>query len=922
MADNSRQHLTWLLDKHGYDIRKDKPHRAEGGAVPDVEFSSLASPEGYALAKLEAERQGIERYNKDARVPYPPKLDGTDRADFLRSEHDTRPSDEYRERGMLLPWARSPYTGESSVSWPSPVKAVLDQIRETQRMRGDLAKSFKETPDKPFDVYQGPVNRVAGELIDSPKQAATFAYRGATGDVPLFDYDMESGRLVPSQRAIGESTNLAGNLMIGGGMVTKPEGSAGIFAGRTAKTADQAALARAEDMASNGVPREQIWKDTGWFKGVDGKWRFEIDDSASSAKFGRGHMDQQITHPKLYEAYPDMVDARAVIDKSRFNEGAAYGNDAISVGASNLDKARNTALHEIQHLVQGKEGTSVGGDPFSNVRMHKVPFTDLLMADPFEYFGAYKKYKRLAGETEARAVEKRADLTPEQRANRAPWLDYDIPEKDQIVRHGIALANSSKQAGTAALAMDEASRMARARELGFDTNQKWYHGTTGYEPIMRDGFNKKWPHFSSDKSIADSYQGWDRGGIPGTVEAYLRYKNPAFYDAKGSKYTDIANKVFGATWDAERAGHDAMVIRNIRDHMDSSVPAKPHDTVVVFDPKNVRSTDAAFDPAQTHSPNLLASNASDKAGIPGIALANERKGITAYHGSPYAFDRFDPGKIGSGEGAQAYGYGHYFAGNEKVANEYRKALTGNHAGDIHIPTVDGVEVANPSQTLRNIIRDGGNAASFLERMKPRLAEAEAALQKSRLGGDELETMLAETDYSRVKGIIDEASGLVGRRVGTKPAGHTYEVKINADPDHFLDWDKPLTQQPHVMAKMDSELPSYAHDNSPETVKMLRDNLGYSHVDTGKDVYQMGGRDVEGNQRYEDFARILRDKGIPGIRYLDQGSRSAGEGTRNYVVFPGNENIVEILRRYANASMPAGIPGITLDRSSDRRRGAH
>ena len=54
-----------------------------------------------------------------------------------------------------------------------------------------------------------------------------------------------------------------------------------IFAGIGAKTADKAALARAEKLAASGADPKAIWRDTGWFKGGDGKWRFEIDDSAS-----------------------------------------------------------------------------------------------------------------------------------------------------------------------------------------------------------------------------------------------------------------------------------------------------------------------------------------------------------------------------------------------------------------------------------------------------------------------------------------------------------------------------------------------------------------------------------------------------------------------------------------------------------------
>src|ERR1700688_330515 len=52
----------------------------------------------------------------------------------------------------------------------------------------------------------------------------------------------------------------------------------------------------------------------------------------------------------------------------------------------------------------------------------------------------------------------------------------------------------------------------------------------------------------------------------------------------------------------------------------------------------------------------------------------------AYHGSPYDFDAFDTGKIGTGEGAQVYGHGLYFAENEKVARGYQEKLSGDNKG--------------------------------------------------------------------------------------------------------------------------------------------------------------------------------------------------------------------------------------------------
>lgn len=65
------------------------------------------------------------------------------------------------------------------------------------------------------------------------------------------------------------------------------------------------------------------------------------------------------------------------------------------------------------------------------------------------------------------------------------------------------------------------------------------------------------------------------------------------------------------------------------------------------------------------------------------------------------------------------------------------------------------------------------------------------------------------------------------------------------------------------------------------------------------------------------SEALRQNGVPGIRYLDQGSRAAGEGTSNYVVFPGNEHLIEILRRYANASSPTGVLASTPQSDKDQ-----
>jgi hypothetical protein len=54
--------------------------------------------------------------------------------------------------------------------------------------------------------------------------------------------------------------------------------------------------------------------------------------------------------------------------------------------------------------------------------------------------------------------------------------------------------------------------------------------------------------------------------------------------------------------------------------------------------------------------------------------------------------------------------------------------------------------------------------------------------------------------------------------------------------------------------------------------------------------------VPDGERAAAASRLLQQQGIPGIRYLDGGSRSAGSGSSNYVVFPGQEGLLNILER--------------------------
>ena len=226
-------------------------------------------------------------------------------------------------------------------------------------------------------------------------------------------------------------------------------------------------------------------------------------------------------------------------------------------------------------------------------------------------------------------------------------------------------------------------------------------------------------------------------------------------------------------------------------------------------------------------------------GVIGKAL----QAIRAYHGSPHKFDKFDISKIGTGEGAQAYGHGLYFAEAENVAKDYRNKLAPPSV-DTGYPNIDSV--------LRNVY--GGDWNSF-KAANPTpsesLARSIAAIEAR--GGPKIEP-------SR---------------------GYMYEVDIHADPAHMLDWDKPLSEQPAGVQKWASKL-RLPHDLRAPTLQAVLTRPEYVPQNI-----------PFSNERAA--AKSLFKSGIPGIRYLDQGSRGAGEGTSNYVIF--DPNIIDIRRRY-------------------------
>lgn len=262
---------------------------------------------------------------------------------------------------------------------------------------------------------------------------------------------------------------------------------AGVFVGPKSRTWDAAAAQRAAEMETAGIDPRSIWRETGTWRGPEGILRQEIDDSlaqyrpgAIAAQIGSrdeimAPMRMVMEHPDLYAAYEPLGSYGWNVSSSKAPEGGAYythkfGNVVLHPeSAYGLKSGKSTVLHELQHAIQSREGFGRGGNPgmfptplindaktiagelgqgtdrmtinrwFKSTYgrspdpaawdLAEHPMIDRMVADdPVE------NYARLAGEAEARAVQARMKMTPEERRATYPAESFDRPI-DQLIMH-------------------------------------------------------------------------------------------------------------------------------------------------------------------------------------------------------------------------------------------------------------------------------------------------------------------------------------------------------------------------------------------------------------------------------------------------------------------------------------------------------
>jgi hypothetical protein len=380
---------------------------------------------------------------------------------------------------------------------------VLDSIKASTQSRGrdpfDTLARRDPIPrgDPDEGIIQSLTNKFTRELpdfkrgvqalVDDPSNVMKLRSVQEAIERNKLPGDVYAGRIDPtSEEAIIKSFGIGGGLATSGlaksGLSPALEGETGlgIFAGPRSRTADHRALMEAIQAEKGGVHRQDILEGTSWFKGPDGKWRYEIsDENATLHPMADRQADQAMflfDHPEFYAAYPEA--ARTMIAATKPHGGGSStrpggsmypegridipSNDtenaalkAIGKASDPLNSPLSVALHEFQHQVQAREGFTGGASPSwiesqvanqalsqPNMPPSLEKALEAYLALPLkERMGiTHNLYRRNAGEVEAAQTQYRQPMSPIERRqwhpmdDLPPWIknesDIIVPYKD------------------------------------------------------------------------------------------------------------------------------------------------------------------------------------------------------------------------------------------------------------------------------------------------------------------------------------------------------------------------------------------------------------------------------------------------------------------------------------------------------------
>lgn len=329
--------------------------------------------------------------------------------------------------------------------------------------------------------------------------------------------------------------------------------------GKSAKLSSETKqfLKDAQTLEKQGVNPKDIYLRTGWEKGTDGKWKYDMQEGkAEYIKQSNGKLSEVFDYKELFDKYPDAKKIDIIFKPNMDGEGMydEKKNRIFINPSSGPAESRLTILHEIQHWIQNKEGFSKGGSVESarnyiNEKINKESnsksksvlnkFKSLISAKQTDSSGILKTlddlkkistksdfdiYQSIAGEVEARNVEKRLEMTPEERKRTSISETEDIAASEQIV---LSDKNSGKMfqiiGERANLSNEVKNDLLEAKNLDAKgINSKDIYKKTGWEK----GTDGKWKYDMQEGKIEFNNtvgNGGDIGNVLDYNELYEKY---------------------------------------------------------------------------------------------------------------------------------------------------------------------------------------------------------------------------------------------------------------------------------------------------------------------------------------------------------------------------------------------------------------
>lgn len=382
---------TWLdgkIEEGNIDLTKRPVVKNDDGSISTVRSMSIGTDRGEVLiptvaadgSRILSEDEAIKQYDEtgqhlgifatsDFATKYADKLHKDQEAMYasrMSLGSSEKPADALKNKsGTSLPdYAVDALRAPVGVMSDLEIPGGSAQGQSVGHFVGNMLKQVYEAVKLPGDVYQGKIDPGSPQSIEKAFDLATIAVLGPA----------------PVAKAMAE-------------------GTLGSFAGVTSKTVDKSKLYKAQNMELDGIHPDEIWKETGFFRGADKRWRYEIPDEKALIKednlniiidsstpdwgtikakdlytipepkrdvFGAvtkfTKLKDVLDHPELYKAYPEIAAVRVFPMPRDINAYAkVIGND-IYMSPMSKEEFKSILLHEVQHIIQRREGFSRGGN--------------------------------------------------------------------------------------------------------------------------------------------------------------------------------------------------------------------------------------------------------------------------------------------------------------------------------------------------------------------------------------------------------------------------------------------------------------------------------------------------------------------------------------------------------------------------------